>query len=69
MKEHPDKIQYLPIGMCIGISIGTALGSCFGNVGVGMCLGCGLGLCFGSVLDAANRKKDKPDQSDEDKQV
>ena len=58
-KNPENKIQYLPIGMCIGISIGTAIGAATDNIGVGMCLGVGIGTLFGSLLDAQNRKKEE----------
>ena len=37
-KNSENNMQYLPIGMCIGISIGTAIGAATDNIGVGMCL-------------------------------
>ena len=56
-EKNDDKIQYLPIGMCLGLSIGMAIGAAMDNISVGMCLGMGIGVCFGAALDAANRKK------------
>jgi hypothetical protein len=43
--------------MCLGLSIGTAIGAAIGNIPIGMCMGLGIGVCFGSVLDHANRAK------------
>ena len=57
-KNSENKMQYLPIGMCLGISIGTAIGAATDNIGVGMCLGVGFGVLLGSLLDAQNRKKE-----------
>ena len=64
-KDSENKMQYLPIGMCIGISIGTAIGAATDNIGVGMCLGMSFGVCIGSLLDAQNRKE-KNDTTEED---
>ena len=65
-KNSENKIQYLPIGMCIGVSIGTAIGVVTDNIGVGMCLGVGIGMLFGSLLDAQNRKKEAETIQEED---
>ena len=54
-----NQVQYLPIGMCLGLSIGMAVGAAMDNISVGMCMGLGIGLCFGSTLDNANRAKNK----------
>ena len=54
-----NQVQYLPIGMCLGLSIGMAVGAAMDNISVGMCMGLGIGLCFGSALDNANRAKNK----------
>ena len=63
--DSNNKIQYLPIGMCLGMGVGVAIGAAMDNIGVGMCLGIGIGLCFGSALNAANRKQPESDpQSD-----
>jgi len=67
MKNHDsdDNTQYLPIGMCIGLSIGVALGAAMDNIPIGMCMGLGIGMCFGSAIDNANRAKtQKPEDQD-----
>ena len=56
-KDSENKTQYMPIFMCIGISIGMAIGAAFDNISVGMCLGLGIGVCLGSALDAKKRKE------------
>ena len=65
MKQKPSDHQdhYLPIGMCLGISIGTALGVAANNLPVYMAIGSSIGLCIGSLLDGINRK-DTADNSD-----
>ena len=71
MKKHDsdDNTQYLPIGMCIGLSIGVALGAAMDNIPIGMCLGLGIGLCFGSALDNANKaKKEKDEEKNKEEQ-
>ncbi len=68
-KDSEEKVQYLPLGMCIGLSIGTAIGAAMDNIAVGMCMGMGIGVCFGSVLDNANKaKKDKSDEEQKEEQ-
>ena len=65
-KDNGNQIQYMPIGMCLGLSIGMAIGAAMDNISVGMCMGLGIGVCFGSALDAANRAKNQ-DPEDQDK--
>lgn len=49
-KEKKDQNYWLPICMCIGISIGAAVGAATKNIGlwlpIGLCLGVGLGATF-----------------------
>ena len=68
-KDKGNQMQYMPIGMCLGLSIGMAIGSGMGNIPLGMCMGLGIGLCFGSAIDAANRSKknEAEDQKEEEK--
>ncbi len=49
---------YMPIGMCIGIGIGTCLGGLiFDNIPVGMCFGIAIGLLLGYTYGASLDKK------------
>ena len=53
-----SQMMWLPIGMCLGVSIGMAMGSLlFDNMSLGMCIGLALGVSAGSIIDALNRKK------------
>ena len=65
-KENKNKTQYMPIGMCLGISIGTAIGAAMDNIPVYMAVGLSLGMCIGSFIDAKNQKAEK-DKSQTDK--
>lgn len=68
-KNDSDKqIQYMPIGMCLGLSIGMAIGAAMDNISIGMCFGLGIGMCFGSALDSANRAKDQESKEKEHKE-
>ena len=58
--KEESQVTWLPICMCLGVSLGMAAGSLFfDNMSIGMCLGISLGVAVGSVIDAKNRKEDK----------
>lgn len=57
--DSNEKVQYLPLYMCIGIAIGSGLGAVAGNIPVFMSIGLAVGLGIGAAIDAANRKKEK----------
>ena len=67
-KDSGNQTQFMPIGICLGLSIGMAIGAAMDNISIGMCMGLGIGLCFGSAIDSANRTKNgKPeDQTKEE---
>lgn len=66
-KNNEDNTKYMPIGMCMGISIGTAIGAAMDNIPVCMAVGLSLGMCIGSFIDAKNQKAEKDkSQTDED---
>lgn len=50
-----NSIQFMPLGMGIGVALGAA----FDNIPLWMCLGLAVGLCIGTAIDAANKAKDK----------
>ena len=56
---------HMPIFMCIGISVGMAIGAPFGNIPIGMCIGVGLGTCIGGIIDHLNRKNHNNDSNDD----
>ena len=47
---------YMPLGMCLGMSVGTALGAATDNLALYMCIGLSVGMCIGVLMDAKNRK-------------
>lgn len=65
-KNSENQTQYMPIFMCLGMSIGTAIGAVTDNMSMCMCLGMSIGLCIGSAIDARNRGNDKEEKSDEE---
>ena len=75
-KENQEKSQmtWMPICMCLGLSIGMSLGSLmFDNMSLGMCMGISLGVAVGSIIDANNSAKNRKDSehsgdSDQDKE-
>ena len=66
--KSEDQTHYMPIFMCLGMSVGTAIGVATDNMSMCMCLGVSFGLCIGSVIDARNRTKakDKAEKTDEE---
>ena len=60
-KKSENQTYYMPIGMCLGISIGTAIGVATDNSSIYMPIGMSIGMCIGALIDAQNRKKAKTD--------
>lgn len=58
-KKSADQIYHMPICMCLGMSIGTAIGVAIDNMSMCMCLGIAFGLCIGSILDARRPAKSR----------
>ena len=60
-KETIEDNNWLPIGMCLGISIGTAIGAATNNIGlwisIGLCLGVSLGVAFSNTEDKNDKEK------------
>jgi len=66
-QEPDNQMLYLPIGMSLGISVGTAIGAGAGNIPLGMCIGVSIGVAVGAVIDFLNRKnKENPSDADAD---
>ena len=62
-KDSGNQMMLMPFFMCIGISVGTAIGAALDNIPVWMCIGLSIGVGVGSLLDAKNRaNKDTHDQ-------
>ena len=61
-KKSDNQTHYMPIGMCMGISIGTAIGVATDNLSIYM----PIGLSIGALIDAQNRKKTKGSSKDEE---
>ena len=66
-KGHNDQntTHYMPLYMCIGISLGLAIGVATDNLAVCMPIGLGAGVCLGSFLDRQNLKKERDDSEQE----
>ena len=56
-QEAENQTHYLPIGMCLGMSIGTAIGVATDNLATGMCIGLSIGVGIGALLDSKKRKE------------
>ena len=63
-KTSDNQTQYMPIGMCFGVAIGTAIGVATDNLAVYMPIGLSIGMCIGVLIDAQNRKKTKDNSED-----
>ena len=61
-KKSDNQTHYMPIGMCLGISVGTAIGVATDNLSIYM----PIGLSIGALIDAQNRKKTKGSSKDEE---
>ena len=64
-KDSGNQMMLMPFFMCIGISVGTAIGAALDNIPVWMCIGLSIGVGLGTVMDA--RKKAGKDSSEETK--
>ena len=64
-KESDNQTSHISFGMCLGISLGVAIGASTDNLGLWLPLGISLGICFGSLIDAKNRKKTKGTQQED----
>ena len=58
-KNSENETHYLPIFMCLGLSVGTALGSAMDNLSTWMCTGIALGVAIGAALDYRKKKEPK----------
>lgn len=61
-QDKEERSYCLPIGMCIGISLGVAIGSATDNLGTYMPIGLSVGMAIGALLDAKNRKASEEDK-------
>ena len=59
--DNNYKIQYMPIGMCLGVAIGVALD----NISMGLCIGLGIGAAIDLLH---NKKKDNSKSNNEDEE-
>ena len=61
-RDNKDKMSFLPFGMCIGLSIGTAIGAALDNISLYMCIGLSIGVGIGALIDSRNQKKNSDTQ-------
>lgn len=66
--QEAENIQYMPIGMCIGIGVGMAIGAALGNIAIGMCIGLSVGMCIGVIIDSMHKKKTDDTSKTNDKE-
>ena len=63
-RKNGSNSSRLAIVMCIGISIGTAIGVATHNIGLWMPIGLSVGLCLGLAL-LHNSENDNEDGTDD----
>ena len=60
-KAQRDKVAaYLPISICLGMSVGLCFGVALDNIALGMCIGISVGMCLGVAL--GTHKKDSKEK-------
>ena len=66
-QKSPDSQTHcLPIYMCLGIAVGTAIGTATDNLALYMPIGLSVGMCIGAMIDSKNRKtSDTSTENDE----
>jgi SAM-dependent methyltransferase len=65
--DEKDGDSYgIPLGMCLGLAAGTAIGAVTRNMGLWIPVGISLGLCFGAGL-GKNKEKNGKDNTDKEK--
>lgn len=50
---------WLPIYLCLGMSIGLTFGVSLGSIPLGLCFGAAFGLCLGTAMDSSEKKTRK----------
>ena len=66
-KDSGNQMMRMPFFMCIGLSVGTAIGAALDNIPVWMCIGLSIVVGLGTALDAKNKKK--PSEDTEEKKA
>ena len=57
--REKEETAWMPIFMCFGVSIGSAVGLSTDNLAMGMSMGMCIGMCIGVAIDASWKKKRK----------
>ena len=65
-QKSENQTYYIPLCMCLGMSMGTAIGVATDNLSIYMPIGMSIGLCIGSLIDAQKRNKAKDAPYDEE---
>lgn len=56
-KEKNYMLEGMPIGMCLGVGVGSVLGLITkGNIGLYMCFGISIGMGIGTAIGSAIKK-------------
>lgn len=57
-KEGQTQHEHMTMGMCYGISLGTAVGAALRNIPLWMSVGLSVGLCVGTLMDYKKGRSD-----------
>lgn len=68
-ENSENQTYYMSIFMCLGMSIGTAIGVATDNMSMCMCLGVSFGLCIGSIIDARKRSKNETTEEQDNEET
>ena len=56
-KNSENNVPYLPVFMCLGLSVGVALGTAMDNLAMWMCFGLSIGVAVGTAMDQKKKKE------------
>lgn len=62
-EKHSSGSNFLPLGMSIGIALGTAFGLLTDQLAMGMCFGIAIGSGIGVALSGINKKCDDEEKA------
>ena len=65
-KSDNNDGSYLSVGVCLGMSIGVALGVVMDNISMYLPIGMCVGMCIGILMDSKKKKETEDDSQAEE---